>query len=218
MAEKKGTYLVKNDINLFYALKEQNKKSAEKVKASNGRAVIALIVLLPALAMSVWFSYLMNQESMADSQIEDLRVYLENPLRQELYLQKQVTQQNTIRLENYNRTCGGYYSDLESADRLTQENFRQIEGLLPQGITITGWQFVMDQQDTSEAPVESEAYQLPATTGKMQVTAETANKDAPALFAKQLSESGLFQQVQYDGFTSDTTAKIYHFTITCVLW
>lgn len=115
----------------------------------------------------------------------------------EEYQRKVEVQQEILRLSTYNENCSTCIDTLEKAEAFQAAEFRQIDALVPEGIAITGYEY------------EGNIIRFYCTA---------ASQDGPAAFAKLVTDAGVFEHVNYTGFSAYQTQDFvvyYSFQLEC---
>lgn len=102
-------------------------------------------------------------------------------------------------LMRYNQKSERYIEVLEGTRRLSSVDFDQVEAQRPSNVTVERYTFDGDT---------------------MEVACVSADKDAPARYAENLTGAGVFEEVGYSGFQYRKAhdGGVYAFTVTCRLW
>lgn len=186
----------KREVNFFEALRQY-----ESVKEKTGRSSklgITLIVAAAFLAIAGFGLRLTSQIRLADEEIEAMQSYLEDTQVQAAYAERSKQSGDLTKLLDYNKACEAYIEQLRNIPRVESKNFDQVAAQLPLQVQINAYDF---------------------TDPVLTVHCDTPDKNAPALFAENLTKANLFADVFYDGFAEDgqSTGR-YTFSIQLTLW
>lgn len=115
----------------------------------------------------------------------------------EEYQRRVEVQQEILRLSTYNENCNTCIETLESVAAFGAEEFKKVDALVPEGIAITGYEY------------EGNIIRFYCTA---------ASQDGPAAFAKIVTDAGVFENVNYTGFSAYQTQDFivyYSFQLEC---
>lgn len=115
----------------------------------------------------------------------------------EEYQQKLKLREQLLKLTAYNDSCKVCIDTLENSLRFEAEIFAQVDAIVPEGISISGYEY---------------------EGNSIRFLCEASDQDGPAEFAKIVTDSGLFEWVSYTGFSAMTGvdySTYYSFQIEC---
>lgn len=189
---------IKRDIDFFAALKEQDRHGKG---SKRGKSFYILIVAAAALlgAVCVWGYLLSGRLGELRSQIGLAEEYVSASANVSAYQSREELRSSQAQLRRYNERSERYTAALKKARRLGARDFEQVERQLPDSVRVERYAFHGDT---------------------MTLSCVSADKDAPALFAENLTACGSFGQVTYSGFQSrrDQSGLVFTFEIGCQLW
>jgi len=190
---KQPKIVQKNDINLFEALTRrersvQTERDSSRMWLLTAAALVVALVGFKTVTMS-------RQLDQLQGDISSLQSFTQNQQYVQAYQQAMLYQSSTASLRTFNDASKRYLEALRQADRVTSSRFAQVSRELPSGVRAERWSY---------------------EDGVISVSCWSTDKDAPAKFAENLTNTKQFQDVGYYGFQSRDNG--YEFTVTCGLW
>ncbi len=160
-------------------------------------AAVALALVIFTLGAT-----LICKNQTADIKAETVAVeaYLNDPTVQLDYQNKTKMIDDCAKYQKYNDQVASAIALLESMPRFESAVFRDIDGMKPYGVTITGYNYA---------------------NGGISLGCQATSQYVPARFAQVLQESGKYKEVGYAGFNKGVDAKggnQYSFDITLKMW
>lgn len=153
--------------------------------------------LVCLVAFSVFYAVMATGNNRLEQENEQKTAQIENISNSEEYLRRKTVQEKLTKLVAYNENCKTCISVLEQTEQFSPDSFIRIDALVPEGIAIIG-------------------YEYEGNTVRFSCTA--ANQDGPADFARIVSNAGVFEKVDYTGFSAyreiDSTTY-YSFQLEC---
>lgn len=191
-----ASHELKRNVDFFAVTRYTRKK---KQQASRGKWVALVAALATVLAVCGVAMGFHLRTAALERQIAEDEAYIHSPENLAEYQRLGELSGRVQALQAYNRSCEGYIAALQSARRISAQDFARIEGLKPAATQITGYNF---------------------QGNAMTLTCASGNSDDPAAFAQALDDSGQFVGVKYTGFesTAQAGAPAYRFTLIVTLW
>lgn len=159
---------------------------------------IPLVVGLTCLVgLSISYAVLSAQNAHYERKNMELQHEIAVLEESEEYQRRVEVQQEILRLSTYNENCNTCIETLESVKAFDAEEFKNVDALVPDGIKITG-------------------HEYEGNIIRFYCTAES--QDGPAAFAKIVTDAGVFENVDYTGFSAYQTQDFivyYSFQLEC---
>lgn len=188
----------KRDINFFAALRRQERRGRGSARRRTLLLAGGAAVILAASA-AVHGTLISWQISDLKEEISQNEAYLAAPANAEKFGERAEMRASRDALMRYNQKSERYIEVLEGTRRLSSVDFDQVEAQRPANVTVERYTFDGDT---------------------MEIACVSADKDAPAGYAENLTGAGVFEEVGYSGFQYRRTREggVYAFTVTCRLW
>lgn len=179
-------------------------KQLSFVRLNDGADAITLKDQLPILiglaitiCFAIYYAVLSAGTSRLEQENRELQTKIASIEASEEYKEKEELSEKLKKLTAYNENCGVCIETLEGTNRFTAEDFKKADALLPQGITILGYEY---------------------SDGKIRFRCIADRQEGPSEFAEKLTNAGVYTSVTYTGFSAyqknDGTAE-YSFVLEC---
>ncbi len=196
VAELGNMIHVKQDINLVVPAQKKVKKKEEGPRIWK-RYVIPPVILLAVLGSAA--AFLLLQERKKRAELKELRDYIEDPANIE-----QCNQADTVQ---------GYIAELSG--KIAQ--IQWVEGCIL-SFPYMNSSVVQELQNCAAAQaVELEIKSYDAGDGELSVDARAEEVTMINQFIDMLELSGIFDDIQYSGYTFDETELLYTINVNCYL-
>ena len=188
----------KRDIDFFAALRRQEHRGRGSARRRALLRIGGAAVIL-AVAAGVHGTLVSWQISDLKEEISRNEDYLAAPANAEKFGERAQMRASRDALMRYNQKSERYIEVLEGTRRLSSVDFDQVEAQRPSNVTVERYTFDGDT---------------------MEIACVSADKDAPARYAENLTGAGVFEEVGYSGFQYRKVhdGSVYAFTVTCRLW
>lgn len=159
---------------------------------------IPLLVGMACLVgLALYYCFISFENSRLEIKNRSMETQIATIEESEEYKQKLELRERLLKLTAYNENCAVCIDTLENSPRFEAEIFAQVDALVPEGISITGYEF---------------------EGNTVRFLCEAADQDGPAEFARIVTDSDLFEGVSYTGFSAMTGVDYhtyYSFQIEC---
>ncbi len=183
------------DIDFFPLMKEKKTEKTTKkdlIPLAAGMGIVLIMAGVYALQSASNLS--------VEASVQMSQDFINDPENQKLYQRAKALQDYTISLSEYNETCNQYIDVIKNTRRLEADDFHNLDLKKPDDVTINSYGY---------------------SNGEITISCNTTNQDGASAFAKILSDSGLYTDVKYTGFSSGSSedgAANYTFQLVCTLW
>lgn len=192
-----GLYEVaeEKDIDFFPLMKEKKAEKTTKKDLIPLAAGMGLILILSGI-----YALQSSSNMTVEASVQMSQDFINDPENQKLYQKAKALQDYTISLAEYNETCNQYIDVIKNTRRLESNDFNELDAKKPEDVTIKSYGY---------------------SNGEITISCDTTNQDGASAFAKILSDSGLYTDVKYTGFSSGSSedgSANYTFQLVCTLW
>lgn len=192
-----GLYEVaeEKDIDFFPLMKEKKAEKTTKKDLIPLAAGMGLILILSGI-----YALQSSSNMTVEASVQMSQDFINDPENQKLYQKAKALQDYTISLAEYNKTCNQYIDVIKNTRRLESNDFNELDAKKPEDVTIKSYGY---------------------SNGEITISCDTTNQDGASAFAKILSDSGLYTDVKYTGFSSGSSedgSANYTFQLVCTLW
>ena len=192
-----GLYEVaeEKDIDFFPLMKEKKAEKTTKKDLIPLAAGMGLILILSGI-----YALQSSSNMTVEASVQVSQDFINDPENQKLYQKAKALQDYTISLAEYNETCNQYIDVIKNTRRLESNDFNELDAKKPEDVTIKSYGY---------------------SNGEITISCDTTNQDGASAFAKILSDSGLYTDVKYTGFSSGSSedgSANYTFQLVCTLW
>lgn len=192
-----GLYEVaeEKDIDFFPLMKEKKVEKTTKKDLIPLAAGMGLILILSGI-----YALQSSSNMTVEASVQVSQDFINDPENQKLYQKAKALQDYTISLAEYNKTCNQYIDVIKNTRRLESNDFNELDAKKPEDVTIKSYGY---------------------SNGEITISCDTTNQDGASAFAKILSDSGLYTDVKYTGFSSGSSedgSANYTFQLVCTLW
>lgn len=192
-----GLYEVaeEKDIDFFPLMKEKKAEKTTKKDLIPLAAGMGLILILSGI-----YALQSSSNMTVEASVQMSQDFINDPENQKLYQKAKALQYYTISLAEYNETCNQYIDVIKNTRRLESNDFNELDAKKPEDVTIKSYGY---------------------SNGEITISCDTTNQDGASAFAKILSDSGLYTDVKYTGFSSGSSedgSANYTFQLVCTLW
>lgn len=192
-----GLYEVaeEKDIDFFPLMKEKKAEKTTKKDLIPLAAGMGLILILSGI-----YALQSSSNMTVEASVQVSQDFINDPENQKLFQKAKALQDYTISLAEYNETCNQYIDVIKNTRRLESNDFNELDAKKPEDVTIKSYGY---------------------SNGEITISCDTTNQDGASAFAKILSDSGLYTDVKYTGFSSGSSedgSANYTFQLVCTLW
>lgn len=184
-----GAALGGGNVNFFEVVQHENRRVVDK-----RRLTASLVAMAVVTVELLFFTFLYHQQARFTQSIDGLQEVLIDPQTNDLLIEDRKQRNGIIANERGLLAIEELEQTLEYSNGFTVDIYNRVEAARPPTVQLVSLSF---------------------SDGVISMVCTTQNDAPPADFVKSLEQTGIFDQVGYNGFSQGSQA--FSFNVTCTL-